>query len=194
MKKIILFVIIQILVLKCVIAQKTGELPNNRIVYFLKQDFKKAKIKIGFVNKLDNTKSSVSKKVLKNKDHSYIKFGVDNFYLSVDSLPLMSIDVCNELSKIKIDTTVRYGEPFSRAVSVVFIIDENGKIKSYGIARVANSSYYEDAVSKVLQEISISGYCKPAKIDNKPVCSLLRMSFSFGNNNCQVLTNTAPFF
>jgi hypothetical protein len=194
MKNIILSVAILFLFAHYTNAQNVNELSENRIVYSLTQDFKRAKIEIGFLNKLDTTKALLLKKVFKSDKHSYIKFSTDNYYLSVDTLPFLSNDICNELQKIILDTTFNYGEPLSRSVSVVLIIDKNGKIETYGIARGANSNYYEDATLKVLQGYSKNNSCKPAKVGNKAVCSILRISFSFGQGKCTVLTNAPPFF
>jgi hypothetical protein len=136
----------------------------------------------------------VSKNVLRKKCNAYIKFATETYYLSVDSLPVMAIDICSELQKIKIDTTFMYGEPFSRSVSVILVIDKKGKIETYGIARGANSNYYEDATLKLLQGYIKNNSFKPAKVDNKAVCSILRISFVFGQGKCTVLTNAPPFF
>jgi hypothetical protein len=194
MKRLFVFVILYLLATKTIVAQKTNPLPKNNIIYFMQQDFKKNKVKIGFVSKSGTTKTYVSKTVLRNKSNAYIKFATDAYYLSVDSLPVMVNDICSELQKIKIDTTLLYGEPFSRSVSVILVIDEKGKIETYGIARGVNSNYYEDATLKILQQYSDNNDCKPAIVDNKTVCSILRISFNFGEGKCTMLTNSPPFF
>lgn len=194
MKRLFFFVILYLLATKNIVAQKTNPLPKNNIIYFMQQDFKKLKVKIGFVSNSDSTKTFVSKTVLRNKSNAYIKFANNAYYLSVDSLPVMVNDICSELQKIKIDTTLLYGEPFSRSISVILVIDEKGKIETYGIARGVNSNYYEDATLKILQQYSDNTDCKPAMVDNKAVCSILRISFNFGEGKCTMLTNSPPFF
>ena len=194
MKRLLFFLIICLLVTKNILAQKLNSLPTANIIYYMLQDLKKNKVNIGFVNKSGSTKTFVSKKVLRNKSRAYIKFGKSAYYLNVDSLPLMANDICNEIQAIKIDTTLMYGEPFSRSVSIILVIDNTGKIETYGIARRSNSNYYDDATLKVLQRYSSNSYCKPAMVDNKTVCSILRISYDFGQRKCTILTNTPPFF
>jgi hypothetical protein len=194
MKKVILFVILHLLAPKYIVAQKLNSFSKDNIIYSLQQDFKKSRIKIDFVNKSDGTKTFVSKKVLRDNNHAYVKFSLDNYYLSVDSLPIISSDICNDLRKISIDTTLVYGEPFSMLISMVFVIDKYGRIETYGIARGTNSKYYEDATLKVLQNHSFNGCFKPAKVGNRAVSNILRMSFNFGQGKCTILTNSPPFF
>lgn len=173
-------------------AQKKGDGKadiKGDVIYLLEQDSEAEKIKIGFINKLDNSRYFITARIMKHGPFSYIKIGGNSYYLDCDAAPTLEGDICNDFRKIQPDTsTVKYGESMAKGIIVAFLLDSNGDIVTSGIARSANDEYYD---SKTLQLLKRYNKDKnvPASLHGKPISYLLRFSTVFHQGNCQVVSN-----
>src|ERR1044072_4297750 len=101
---------------KSAIAQKTDI--KGDAIYLMEENSERDVIKIGFINKLDGSKYFINAKVMKHGPFSYIKIGGESYYLDCDASPTMESDICNDLRKIKPDTTAKSDEPLIKGITI----------------------------------------------------------------------------
>jgi hypothetical protein len=152
----------------------------------LEQNSKKNKIKIGFIDNKDSTKYFVSTKVIKDGAFSYIEIGGERYYLNCDAPPPLLDEICTKFKEIESDTTIRFGEPLTKSISIVLLISNTGGLTNFGIARTSNDAYYNDKALQLLKNY-YKGKTEPAKLHGKYVSYLLRLSFNFSEGNCFVI-------
>lgn len=156
------------------------------IIYSLEQNTRKEKIKFWFIHSKDSTRYLISTKVLKDGAFSYIKIGGKPYYLNCNEPPSLVNDICNELKKIEPDTTLRYGEPLAKGITVAFLINNKGEIVTSGLARKASDTYYENKTLQLLKKYN-SQLKEPSRLQGKAVSCLLRISCIFGQGPCSVV-------
>lgn len=171
---------------KSAIAQKADI--KGDVIYLLEQNSETDMIKIGFIKKQDNTRYFLKSRVMKHGPFNYIKIGGETYYLDSDASPTLESDICNDFRKIKPDTTVKYGEPLAKAITVAFLIDNKGEIVTSGIAMSANDEYYDNKTLQLLKTYS-NDKNVPASLHGKPISYLLRVSTIFNQGKCQVVSN-----
>ena len=145
-------------------------------------------IKIGFINKLDGSKYFINAKVMKHGPFSYIKIGGESYYLDCDASPTMESDICNDLRKIKPDTTDKSDEPLIKGITIALLLDPKGDVVTSGIALSANDPYYDNKTLQLLKKYNNDKNI-PASLRGRPISYLLRISTVFNQGKCQVLRN-----
>jgi hypothetical protein len=168
------------------IAQKADI--KGDVIYLLEQNSEKDMIKIGFINKLDGSRYFINARVMKHGPFSYIKIGGDSYYLDCDASPTMESDICNDLKKIKPDTTVKSSEPLIKGITIALLIDPKGDIVTSGIAMSANDEYYDNKTLQLLKKYN-NDKNVPASLRGRPISYLLRISTVFNQGKCQVVYN-----
>lgn len=166
----------------CAFGQKETDMSND-IIYVVEQNARKNKIKIGFIDKKDSAKYFVSTKIIKDGDFSYIKIGGERYYLNCDTPPPLLDEICAKLKKTESDTTIRFGEPLTKSISMVLLISNTGGVTNFGIARTSNDPYYDDKALQLLKSY-YKGKSEPAKLHGNYVSYLLRLSFNFSEGTC----------
>jgi hypothetical protein len=170
-------------------AQKSDSKPDIKgdIIYQIEQDKEAEKIKIGFINKLDNTRYFINARVMKQGPFSYFKINGDSYYLNCDASPTMESDICNDFRKIQPDTTIKFGEPLAKGIIVAILIDQNGEIITSGIANSADNEYYDNKTLQLLKRYNKDKNV-PASLRGKPISYLLQVSTIFHQGKCQVVS------
>lgn len=166
------------------IAQKADI--KGDMIYLMEENSEKDVIKIGFISKLDGSKYFINAKVMKHGPFSYIKIAGESYYLDCDASPTMESDICNDLRKIKADTTVKSGESLIKGITIALLLDPKGDVVTSGIAMSANDEYYDNKTLQLLKKYNNDKNI-PASLRGRPISYLLRISTVFTQGKCQVV-------
>ena len=184
MRNILVFVFLVLVSTEYVNGQKRTV--RKDIIYQFEQTPKKNKIKIGFISSKDSTTYFVSVNVLKDGLFNYVQIEGENYYLNSDAPVALANDICNKLKKIEADTTVRFGEPLTKSISVVILTNKKGEVITFGIARKSNDSYYDYQTLQLLKTY-YNTKSEPIKLNGQQVAYLLKLSFNFSEGKCLIL-------
>ena len=98
----------------------------------------------------------------------------------------MESDICNDLRKIKADTTTKSGEPLIKGITIALLLDPKGDVVTSGIAMSANDEYYDNKTLQLLKKYNNDKNI-PASLRGRPISYLLRISTVFNQGKCQVV-------
>lgn len=157
---------------------------KNGYISHMITDDKQVNLEIETICRLDSSREITSSPIYKKDTMKFVKLENEHYYLNWEISPVMQMDLCEKLSQIKPDTTVTLGAPYSIYVTVVFLIDKEGAVKQYGIARSTNDSYYIKSTISLLDSFCNETKFSPAKIKNRPVNAIFKISYSFSTHKC----------